>query len=170
MLDEEDVDWLHSNFAAIAHVRSVKEMQNGSTSGHLHVQESFIQTCASSEKKRQRHSAEQKRLRERERYSSMTDGQKDMWLHKNREYKKLAREHKTPFVTSHCTPVIQTQPYNNGRTGIIPFVVQISLLMSWTLLYISTRISFRTVEPYTSNISNTYMSLLGKPIIIISKL
>jgi hypothetical protein len=115
---EGRTDWLHNNFTYLRDVRSVKERQNLSTSAGLHWQESFAEKCAYSEKKRQLESSERKRQRERERYTSMTDGQKDVWLHNNREYKKLVREHKSPFINGWCTPVIQTQQSKNNQTGI----------------------------------------------------
>uniref|UniRef100_A0ACD5ZSL2 Uncharacterized protein n=1 Tax=Avena sativa TaxID=4498 RepID=A0ACD5ZSL2_AVESA len=63
-------------------------------------------------------SSEHKRQRERERYSSMTAEQKDIWLQNNRDHKKLARTNKSPFINSPCTPVMQPEQSKNNRTDL----------------------------------------------------
>jgi hypothetical protein len=118
LVGEDDSDWLHSNPSSIPHVRSLEEMQNGSTSAGGHAQKSFIERPTYSEKKRQRDSSEKKRQRQRERYSAMTDGQKETFLHNNREYKKRFWKQNSALVTSPCTHVMQTEPFQLNPTGI----------------------------------------------------
>ena len=87
-LDVDDSDWLHKDGTYTRHVRSLEEVQNMSTSFGMHGQESFISGSACYEKKRQRDSSQQTRHRQRERYSLMTDEQREVKLQKSREYKK----------------------------------------------------------------------------------
>ena len=117
MLDGDHSDWLHSNLTFISHVKSGQDLQNGSTSAGGHGQKSFAEKSEYCSKKRQRDSSDQKRQRERDRYSSMTDGEKEICLRKKREYKKLVRENSSPLITSHCTPYMQAQPCKTNPTG-----------------------------------------------------
>ena len=119
MLDEDANDWLHTNLSCIPQFTSVQEIQNVPTSNGGHGQRSFVERSAYSEKKRQRDSSEQKRQRERERYAAMSDGQKEVCLHNNRQYKKMVREHNSPFMSSPATPVMQTQSSKINQTGIV---------------------------------------------------
>ena len=119
MLDEDNSDWLHSNLTCIPQFRPFKEPQNVSTSDGGHGQRSFVEKNGYSEKKRLRDSSEQKRQRERERYSSMSKGEKDVCLHNNRQYKKLLRQHNSPSIASQLTPVMQTQTSRINRPGIL---------------------------------------------------
>jgi hypothetical protein len=49
----------------------------------------------------------------------MTDGDKEIFLRNNREYKKLVQEKDSPLTTSRCTPVIQIQPRKTNPTCIL---------------------------------------------------
>jgi hypothetical protein len=112
--DEDDSDWLHSNFTVMRSARSVQELRNMSTPTSFHGEESFAEKCTNSEKKRQQASSEHKQQRERERYSSMTNVQKEIWLQNNRRHKKLTREHNSPLVTPRRNTDMQTGPSNNN--------------------------------------------------------
>jgi hypothetical protein len=84
----------------------------------MHGQDSFVTRSVYSEKKRLNDSSEETRQRHRERYSLLTEEQRNALLHRNREYKKAIRE--TTTITDHggimeapisspCTPLTHAQ-------------------------------------------------------------
>ena len=88
-ITDDDSDWLHRNDNFMRDKRNLQKVQNVPTSVLGQEQCSFIARSAHEENKRQRDSSEQTRQRKRERYSLMPDEQRDVRLHKNREYKKM---------------------------------------------------------------------------------
>ena len=81
-----------------------------STSTQFHGQHSFVEKSA--------YSSDKKRQHDRERYSLMSDEQRQLYLRKNREYKKCRQENRT-FVSQNTTPDMQAQSSNHYRTGIV---------------------------------------------------
>ena len=99
-LADDDTDWLHSNLTYQRDTRFVEEFQNLS--------------------KRSRDSYEKKRQHDRDMYSSMTGEEKEVWLHKNREYKKSIRETST---SSHHNDIAFTTPGSTiEQTGLFIYL------------------------------------------------
>ena len=84
-------------------------MKHVSTASEFHGQCSFLEKSDGSVNKRQHG---------REMYSLMSDEQKEVYLHKKREYKKRRQETR-PFVTPNTTPAMQATPADNYQTGIL---------------------------------------------------
>ena len=133
MLADDNSDWLHRIDTYMRGMKTLEELQNVPISLGLHDQDSFTRKSAYEEKKKLRDSSEQTRQRKRERYSLMTDEQRDVRLQKNREYKKCMRENKIMgdnnniITASASTPIVQAQPYKYHHTGLLaPYILYIN--------------------------------------------
>ena len=119
-LADDDADWLHSNLTYQRDTRFVEEFQNLSSSAGLHGHGSYLTKSANYKNKRSRDSYEKKRQHDRDMYSSMTGEEKEVWLHKNREYKKSIRETST---SSHHNDIAFTTPGSTiEQTGLFIYM------------------------------------------------
>ena len=117
--NDDDSDWLHRNLTYVRDMRFVGELQNLSSSEGLHGQESYVKS-ANYKKKRSRDYFDSKQQRDRERYSLMTNEDRNALLHKNREYKKCIRETKTSSPQN--DDVVATTGSAINLTGILIFI------------------------------------------------